>query len=765
MASPGLLSPTRIAADDSMSMLMDTSLPLQAGTRTRARVRADKVASSSSSQLSPRKDIDALDDQELEELAWKTMMNGGATWGKQGGSDSNETLQPSSSSITPPRAALPLQVVASPNVEVRRRKTPRKSLHSSSESLSSAALEARHDLKESREERRQRLGLVAAQEEERKQDHDQQEQTLQGGLPLQDSVPLAAPPSSPSKRTLPSMLPFSPYHRKQRPQVESTLPSSSFSSSPFGAERRPAERPSELVKLLGKDKSSTPARRDEETLATPPAKVSWLKKGGRLPPRGSDVDGKARPFRAGKNEKVVVRAEGRGQEDGPEMLKKETEEAEENTPRAVKPKVSSARRERTSSRRLQPAPAPVNSVPAPVQSRDHSLRSEEEAPPTPAIPLPTQDETAHSSSNSETPAPTVSVSLGRSNSPRAATPPMEGSFATDPVSTTPQEAAESLIIEEPTASVPPSKKGRREHTTVVADDKNEKVQSKSKSRSTAAVSRLAPLPVVASNSTASQLAPPPPTVPPPSASSSSSAPLRLTRVSRAPTTLQHASVDVPLGFRKTSTGNLVPLPPSAEPAAYVPASEHFAKLLAQAEEEEKRLRSRSEAVKAHGLPGYLAKRREEIEKESAEMLKREVELMREKELRGLAGSGGAAKKLLPNGLLGARPPPTTKAAPTKVQPFISSLETRQQERRAYESKRAARDALLEQERAKVREEKRRLELEEVKRERERRIPKANPVPDFIYGGGTLKIEAQGRGANGSAAGARAGGSGGGKRKR
>ncbi|CAO1627517.1 unnamed protein product [Parajaminaea phylloscopi] len=232
------------------------------------------------------------------------------------------------------------------------------------------------------------------------------------------------------------------------------------------------------------------------------------------------------------------------------------------------------------------------------------------------------------------------------------------------------------------------------------------------------------------------------------------------------------AADVPEGFRLSSTGSLVavarPQPRSTATGSseqpFAPSAQHLAKLLAAAEEAERLRRSRVE-YKAHDVPAYLERRRLELKMEEEQQLQRQIEAVRAKELGQPAageGAGEAANRrrtipatsrsaVLAPALMG-RPPATSHAAVAKVpersdtrsgpaagsskpapRPFVSATSTRLAERAAWENKRAARDALLEAERAAARAERERREEEELKKERARRIPKANPVPREIYG--------------------------------
>lgn len=252
-----------------------------------------------------------------------------------------------------------------------------------------------------------------------------------------------------------------------------------------------------------------------------------------------------------------------------------------------------------------------------------------------------------------------------------------------------------------------------------------------------------------------------------------------------------SNTDVPEGYRLNSAGNLVVAAPrrrstsratAAQP--YAPSAQHLAKLLAAAEDAERLRRSRAE-FRAHGVPKYIAERRRELKQEEDEQLQRQIEAVRARELGLDGGERGAAatasqaampvssplkkSSMLPPALMGltasskqsgrgARsspssgpgpdpgPDPDTAAEPaslgqqpkpssstTSSRPFVSATSIRLAERAAWEAKRAARDALLEAERAAARAERERLDEEELKRERERRVPKANPVPKEIYG--------------------------------
>lgn len=197
---------------------------------------------------------------------------------------------------------------------------------------------------------------------------------------------------------------------------------------------------------------------------------------------------------------------------------------------------------------------------------------------------------------------------------------------------------------------------------------------------------------------------------------------------------------VPEGFRLTSTGSLVHIAPTLSKGDDLPfatSAAHQAKLQ-QAIEEEERIRKERSQVKAHTVPGYLKQRREELEKERELDLQREIEFIRQQE-QG-SGASTSSKRNLPESLMGTRPRSTrgnrhasTSDNTAAVKPFVSSLEARHQERQAWEAKRKAREELLEHERRKARAVREKREEEALKLERERRVVKAHPVPEHIYG--------------------------------
>lgn len=256
---------------------------------------------------------------------------------------------------------------------------------------------------------------------------------------------------------------------------------------------------------------------------------------------------------------------------------------------------------------------------------------------------------------------------------------------------------------------------------------------------------------------------------------------------------RHKVVDVPEGYRLSSTGSLVPLGRPRRPQKEVkpqrPAqsAQHLVQLLAAAEEAERVRRSRRTEFRAHEVPAYLERRRQELKMEEEAQLKREIEAVRAREL-GRQGSncGNGSEKLadetwtgeaalrrrttsftakssiLAPALMGltsktqgrantvlessssttVEPTPTIETdrgseqlsrSTTSSQPFVSAISNRLAERAAWEARSAARKAILEAERAAARAEREKREEEELKRERERRIPRANPVPREIYG--------------------------------
>ncbi|CAO1623166.1 unnamed protein product [Sympodiomycopsis kandeliae] len=194
---------------------------------------------------------------------------------------------------------------------------------------------------------------------------------------------------------------------------------------------------------------------------------------------------------------------------------------------------------------------------------------------------------------------------------------------------------------------------------------------------------------------------------------------------RMPSTLQ----DIPEGFRMTSTGSLVPCVPTldeGEPIPFAPSLSHQAKLQ-KAIEEEERIRKERSQVKAHQVPDYLKKRRQELEAEREAELQREIDSIRQSE------GQRHSKRQISESLMGNKPRTRTTSTTTSGKPFVSSLELRNQERQAWESKRKAREDLLENERSKARDERLKREEEELRLERERRVIKAHCVPEHIYG--------------------------------
>ena len=131
-------------------------------------------------------------------------------------------------------------------------------------------------------------------------------------------------------------------------------------------------------------------------------------------------------------------------------------------------------------------------------------------------------------------------------------------------------------------------------------------------------------------------------------------------------------------------------------------------------------------------------------------LQRQIQEIRAKELGGGAEAGTSNGKTrasrystLPLGLQGARPVKTPRSVPTSSSSaFVSATSARLAERATWETRRAAREALLEAEREKAREEREIREAEELKQERARRIPKANPIPEDIYGSRVVQVKSR-----------------------
>ncbi|CAO1614471.1 unnamed protein product [Jaminaea pallidilutea] len=217
----------------------------------------------------------------------------------------------------------------------------------------------------------------------------------------------------------------------------------------------------------------------------------------------------------------------------------------------------------------------------------------------------------------------------------------------------------------------------------------------------------------------------------------------------------------PAGFRITSAGSLVPIATTScalRPSRTEAASRaHVARRDQDAaEKSDQKAMAKSAKPAIQGVPAYLKRRREQLAKEEEEDMKRRLEAIRQTELRRTTvdhpGSGNAngaveskatsqsalrrSRKDLPQALMGPRPKrqkaDASSTATSQAKPFISALSARSAERSAWESRRQAREALLEAERQRAREERERVEAEELVKERQRRVHVVEPVPRDLH---------------------------------
>lgn len=204
----------------------------------------------------------------------------------------------------------------------------------------------------------------------------------------------------------------------------------------------------------------------------------------------------------------------------------------------------------------------------------------------------------------------------------------------------------------------------------------------------------------------------------------------------------------PAGFRVTSSGQLVPQHTAsvfsfdADGAAASGRSSMTARqkemLDAKRAKEVAANNMRTETkarsgYKANGVPEWLKQRKDQLQAEEEERVKKQMELVRQKELadgKGKRKAASANKKAAATGTSGRK----ATMAKTVAKPFVSSLEARAAERAEWEAKRKANEEAIEAARQEAREEKLRQEEEEYKEARKRAVPKANPVPEWLYGG-------------------------------
>ncbi|KDN46474.1 hypothetical protein K437DRAFT_268122 [Tilletiaria anomala UBC 951] len=148
---------------------------------------------------------------------------------------------------------------------------------------------------------------------------------------------------------------------------------------------------------------------------------------------------------------------------------------------------------------------------------------------------------------------------------------------------------------------------------------------------------------------------------------------------------------------------------------------------ASAATKEAELQRRSR-YKANDVPLWIRKRKEQLQAEGEARLQREIESVRRAEL-GEGKKSGPGKQHDRHRQQAAR-----KASLEDAKPFVSSIDARLAERAEWERKRKANEDALEAARQVARAEKLKREEEEYQEARRRAVPKANPVPEWLYGG-------------------------------
>ncbi|CEH12617.1 hypothetical protein CBOM_00591 [Ceraceosorus bombacis] len=218
------------------------------------------------------------------------------------------------------------------------------------------------------------------------------------------------------------------------------------------------------------------------------------------------------------------------------------------------------------------------------------------------------------------------------------------------------------------------------------------------------------------------------------------------------------ALHIPAGYRLSSTGTLVPLAQSSSFTFSERANRAKKAHLQSKKRDEKQTSSSSgrrrageeddkKGPKANPVPAWLLRRKEELARLEQERLDLQRRRVREEELgkssrrakttssvtRSSKAPGTASSSTHANAKASKShtgPGPCPASAPV---PFVSSIEARLQERAAWETKRRAHEEELERERERAKRMRVEMEEEEDRRERKRRNPKANPLPQAIYG--------------------------------
>ncbi|UZJ55401.1 hypothetical protein CBS101457_004721 [Exobasidium rhododendri] len=186
---------------------------------------------------------------------------------------------------------------------------------------------------------------------------------------------------------------------------------------------------------------------------------------------------------------------------------------------------------------------------------------------------------------------------------------------------------------------------------------------------------------------------------------------------RARTTAK-AEVEIPKGFRLSSTGTLIPQI-KCQPFHTASAP------LSSSRSRTRRLSSDADStthVKANPVPAWLKRRKNALLKVEEEQLAKELDRVRAEELGQNVGQSSTIVQKRAG---------SAKAASTQKSAYTSAVEKRIAERAAWEVKRKLKEDLLQQEKERARQERAQREEEDYRQARMKSIPRANPVPEWI----------------------------------
>lgn len=173
-----------------------------------------------------------------------------------------------------------------------------------------------------------------------------------------------------------------------------------------------------------------------------------------------------------------------------------------------------------------------------------------------------------------------------------------------------------------------------------------------------------------------------------------------------------SSSAAPNGYRISSTGTLVNRTAPKSPAITKSRLRGTAQTQC----------SKDRVPRANPVPEWLKRRKEELARQEEERLEQERERIRALEL-----SKSTAERVPSNTTV--RKSTASKQA---GQGFVSAVERRMAERAEWEMRRRTREAVLEREREQARQEREEYEEQAYKRDRQRTVVHANPVPDWLH---------------------------------